>query len=188
MKCCEAPEATTKMSDGANMCDTDKVKGWIDQVTVEVCRPAAGEKIPFVIIRYYGVKVTNYEVSITEPEPSETIKFEFEELELEYQQTDPFTGARKGGATVTKRLTNRPASQNTTSGPAKGGSGAASPGASPDGSGGAVSAGTGASAAVAVAASNGNGSSAALVSATDGAVRANFPALWSENGFGLLPD
>lgn len=99
--CCDAAEAESKKS------ENDK-KGVIDQVTVHVCRPAGGEKIPFLIIKYYGVRVTHFRVGMNGPESSEEITFKFEALEYEYQRTSPYTGATQGDSVSTDRLKNHP--------------------------------------------------------------------------------
>jgi len=179
-KCCEAAEATTKKT------DDEKAKGRIDQVTVELCRPGAadqGEKIPFAIVRYYGVRITHFGIEISSPEPSESITFEFDGLDFEYQQTDPYTGKILGKAKRTTKLANHTAKDTGTAQPNAGSAGASgTPAAAP----GAPAPGAGA-AAVPAAPGNGNGSHGALRSATDGAVRTHHPPLWPENGFGVLP-
>jgi type VI protein secretion system component Hcp len=100
IKCCEAAEAAAKKSDDV------QGKGLIDQVTVHICRPSGGKKIPFLTVKYFNVQITHYEVDISEPEPSEDIKFEFEAVEFEYQRTDPYTGVTTGDAVrVNSRIT-----------------------------------------------------------------------------------
>lgn len=96
LKCCEAAEAAANKSDDA------QGKGLIDQVTVHVCRPSGGTKIPFLIVRYFNVQITHYEVEMSDPEPAEEIRFEFEAVEFEYQRTDPYTGATTGDAVRVK--------------------------------------------------------------------------------------
>src|SRR5262249_53636863 len=79
-KCCEAAQAKANKSDEA-----DGI-GRINQVTVELCRPGGdGEKITFATVRYYGVRVTHFNIEISGPEPAESITFEFEDLDFEYQ-------------------------------------------------------------------------------------------------------
>jgi len=73
-KCCEAAKAKIAKS------KEEQSKGRIDQVTVEVCKTAGGVKFPFLIIKYYGVRVVDYAVSMSGPEPSETIKLEIEKF------------------------------------------------------------------------------------------------------------
>src|SRR5579859_1225062 len=86
LKCCQAAMATTTKS------TDDRGQGRINEVTVEVCRPAGGDKIPSVTVIYYGVRIIRYAITISEPEPAETITFEFDKLKFEYLQTDPTTG------------------------------------------------------------------------------------------------
>jgi type VI protein secretion system component Hcp len=94
--CCEASMATMPNHDPKDG------TGMIDQVTVEVCRPAPtadgnSEKIPFVKVRYYSVQITKYALSISGPEPSETITFKFDSVDFTYLQTSPYTNQVIGG-------------------------------------------------------------------------------------------
>ena len=180
LKCCQAAMATTaKLTD-------DQAQGRINEVTVEVCRPAGGEKVPCVTVIYYGVRIIKYEISITEPEPAESITFEFEKLKFKYYQTDPATGQvinRAGleteelenhhpDAIATPGQTATSAAGNTSSG--NGNSGGNSPDSGTPAVGAPVPAGA---PAVAVPGA-----------APDPTVNVNFPGLWQGTGFGLLPD
>lgn len=182
MKCCQQAMALKQSKE-------EQEKGWIGQVTVEVCRPASGEKIPFVTVKYQKVRIIHFRIDMSEPEPAEEITFEFDSLVFEYLRTDPNTGERIGGATSkTSQLKNH--SQDTASGQA-GAGGAGGAGAGAGGAAAAATAGAAAAAAgggSAAGASGGNGSPAGVPSATEAAVNMNFPGLWQGTGFGILPD
>jgi type VI protein secretion system component Hcp len=180
MKCCYAAAATTK-----KVVD-DQDPGKIDRITIDICKQS-DDKFPFIIVRYFGVRIVAYAIDMSGPEPAETISFVFEKLELEYQRTDPFTGAKTGATSKALNMENYAPSQPATQ------SGTASVAGTATSS----SASTGAAAAAGAAAGGGgaangdgapasNGSSAA--SPTEAAVSANYPGLWGGNGFGILPD
>lgn len=172
LKCCEAAEASAKKTD-------DKEKGLIDVVTIHICRPGGEKKVPFVIVRYYNVKVTNFKLGMAEAESSEEITFEFEELELEYQPTNPYTNLPKGQPLVTRpRLRNFPPKEPSPAATAGGQGGVTAP-----------AIGTGGTATVtSPAGGTGNsGSSGSLASSIDLGVHANFPGAASLNGPGVLP-
>jgi type VI protein secretion system component Hcp len=180
LKCCEAAKANIAKS------KDDKDKGRIDQVTVEVCRTAAGEKFAFVRIKYYGVRVVDYSIEMSGPEPSESIELEVEKFDFEYIQTDPYTGFKKGDYRRARGIEGTAGQSGAASG---GGAASASGGssASAGGAAGAAGGSTGAGAGAGAGAS-GDGSSPSPASATDAAVATNFPGLWQGTGFGLLPD
>jgi len=172
-KCCEAAEATTKKS------DDDKAKGRIDLVTVEVCRQGGkpGEKFPFLIVKYHGVRVVNFGIDLSGSElPSETITLEVEKLEYIYYQTDPETGGKTGKQGKATDMESFTESKSATGQPGT----AAPPGSAGIPAG--APAGNGGSPA------GGNGLPASTHSATDAAAGANFPGLRQGTGFGLLPD
>src|SRR4051794_38019222 len=72
MRCCYAAQAVTKKADA----EKDDVAG-IDQVTIEICKQS-NEKFPFVIVKYFGVRIVGYSIAMDGPEPAETISFVFE--------------------------------------------------------------------------------------------------------------
>jgi len=179
MKCCYAAAATTK-----KVID-EQDPGKIDRITIDICKQS-DDKFPFIVVRYFGVRIVAYAIDMSGPEPAETITFVFEKLELEYQRTNPFTGAKMGATSKALNMENyAPAKSDGAQ------SGAASVAAATS------SASTGAAAAAAGAgggggSGNGDGAPAsngsAAASPTEAAVSANFPGLWGGNGFGILPD
>ncbi len=180
LTCCQAAMATaTKSTD-------DHGQGRINEVTVEVCRPAGGEKVPCVRLVYYGVRITRYAISITEPEPAENITFEFDKLKFTYFQTDPKTGKVINSAGLeTDELENHHLQAAATGGQPAASSGA-NTGASAPATSGTAAAGNAPPPGSAV--GNGNASGAAPGAAPDPTVTVNFPGLWQGTGFGLLPD
>jgi type VI protein secretion system component Hcp len=180
MKCCYAAEATVKKS------DDDQDKGRIDRITIDICKQA-DDKFPFITVRYFGVRIVSYGIDMAGPEPAETISFVFEKLELEYQRTDPFTGAKKGATSKALNMENytpaKPAAAQSTASVASAATTA--------------SASTGSAAAAAAAAAGGGGDGDGTAAGngapgapatTEAAVGANFPGLWTGTGFGVLPD
>ena len=179
-KCCEQALALAEPN------KEDQAKTWIDVVTVEVCRPAGGEKIPFVIVEYHGVRITNYSINISAAEPSESITFEFQELAFQHTRTDPYTAAvaAKDPITKTGELANAGTGQ---SGTAEGGGSA--PAETPGPTGGPVAVvGAAPAGAGATGSSSAGPTPAGPATAVDAAVSANFPGLWQGSGFGVLPD
>jgi type VI protein secretion system component Hcp len=172
LKCCEAGKASIAKS------KDDKGRGRIDLVTVEVCRTAGGEKFAFVVFKYAGVRVVNYSIDMSGPEPSESLELEIEKFDFEYTQTDPYTGRSIGAPRTARGLEN---------------SGGANDGATPS-DGGAETPAVSAIPAAVMAAGNtasspsGNNSAPVPATATEAAVGANFPGLWPGTGFGVLPD
>jgi len=178
LKCCEAAMATTTKS------TDDKGDGRIHEVTVEVCRPAGGDKIPCATVIYYGVRIIKYQINITEPEPAESITFEFDRVKFKYIQTDPSTGeVLNASGLETPELENHHPQTTSGSSSSSGSSPAGSDDASSSSPGSAGNAPTPASPAIA-----GGGSTPAAGSAPDATVNVNFPGLWQGTGFGLLPD
>jgi type VI protein secretion system component Hcp len=193
LKCCQAAMATTTKS------TDDQADGRIDKVTVEVCRPASGDqtytlddgtpvqlnKIPCATVEYRGVRVIRYELSISGPEPAESITFEFDSLRYKYLRTKPDTGevVDRGGLKTPWMDNHHPDARATTGDSAAGGDG---------NSGASGSAGTAAPGAAtpspATAPAGAGGSPPAPGSAPDPTVNVNFPGLWQGTGFGLLPD
>jgi type VI protein secretion system component Hcp len=181
MKCCYAAAATTKKT------VDEQDPGKIDRITIDICKQS-DDKFPFIIVRYFGVRIVGYSIDMSGPEPAETLSFVFEKLELEYQRTNPFTGAKMGATEKALNMENyTPKTDSTQSGAS-----------SVAGGGSTSSSSTGAAAAAAAAAGGGGGSAdgngapasngSATASPTEVAVSANFPGLWGGNGFGILPD
>ena len=186
-KCCEAAKAKIAKS------KEEQSKGRIEQVTVEVCKTAGGVKFPFLIIKYYGVRVVDYNVSMSGPEPSETIELEIEKFDFEYQPTDPYTGAPTGPTLAARDIedTASHADAQSAGGAAGGGAGGGATG----GAGAAFGAAAAAAAAVGTGGSQGaaggpgaNGAPAGVTSAAESAANANFPGFSQGTGPGLLPD
>jgi hypothetical protein len=179
IRCCEQAMALSKSRD-------EQEKGWIDIVTVEVCRPAGGEKIPFVTVEYHGVRLVHYSIEMSGPEPSESITFEFQKLGFQHMRTDPYTGnvASKDAITKTGELANSGTGQGGTAQASGGGAGGGS------GTGGVtvVPAAAAPAPSGGGAAPGGSATPAGGVSSVDIAVNANFPGLWQGTGFGVLPD
>jgi type VI protein secretion system component Hcp len=179
MKVCYAAAATTKKT------VDDKDPGKIDLITIDICKQS-DDKFPFIIVRYFGVRIVAYAIDMSGPEPAETLSFVFEKLELEYQRTDPFTGKIMGAREKALNMENyTPKTDPTQSGSASVAGGASTSSGS---SGGAAAPAP----AAAPASGNGDGAPAsngsATASPTEVAVSANFPGLWGGNGFGILPD
>jgi len=181
MKCCQQAMALKQSKE-------EQEKGWIGQVTVEVCRPAGGKKIPFVCVKYRKVRITHFEIDMSEPEPAEAITFEFDSLVFEYLRTDPNTGDRIGGATSKTSELKIHGSVPATSQAGGGAAGAGGAGAAAAASAGTAAAAAGGGGAAGAGAAGGNGSPAGVPSATEAAVNMNFPGLWQGTGFGILPD
>jgi type VI protein secretion system component Hcp len=101
LRCCDQAMALSKSKE-------EQEQGWLDIVTIEVCRPGPGDKIPFVIVEYHGVRFIHYSVEMSGPEPSESITFEFQKLSVQHTRVDPFTGnvAAKDAKTRTGLLSN----------------------------------------------------------------------------------
>ncbi|HZR21580.1 MAG TPA: type VI secretion system tube protein Hcp [Verrucomicrobiae bacterium] len=152
--------------------------GIIDQVTVEVCRPAGGEKVACAKAVYFGVRIIRYGISMSEPEPAESITFEFDKVKFCYFRTDPRTGELLDvNGECTDAMENHhesdsnAASQSSGDGQTSAGD---APGATP--------------AAPALAPAANGGAPAAPGSTPDATVNVNFPGLWQGTGFGVLPD
>jgi type VI protein secretion system component Hcp len=86
MMCCYAGKAKIAKT------KEEREAGNIDRVTVHVCKAAGNKKFPFAIIEYYQVRIINFKVDMSGPEPSETIEFECDKLRFGYQKTNPYTG------------------------------------------------------------------------------------------------
>lgn len=178
-KCCEAPEALKKKS------DEEQAVGRLDEVVVHVCREsgvASEGKFAYLTVTYKKVYVTSYAIEISGPEPTETVIFEYEEMEFEYVATDPYTGGtKKAGSAKATGMINHPQPK-----PAAVATGSAAAGGSVLAAAGVASAGVGA---VAPGAAGGGAAMAAGGgSPTDAAVSANFPGYLSGAGIGVLPD
>jgi type VI protein secretion system component Hcp len=176
MKCCNAAQATTRKSKAQK--DNDAV---IDQVTIDICKQST-EKFPFLTVKYYGVRVVGYGIDVNGPEPSETISFVFEELDFEYQPTDPYDGSKKEGA-ASKAM----GMKNYKQAPAVAATGGiATTTSAATAAAGAASGAAGNSSAAGSPASN--GADSAAPSSTEAVANTNFPGLWTGTGFGILPD
>jgi len=119
--CCDAAEAKVKKL------DPDSKKGVLDKVTVEICRPGGGDKFPFLVIEYSDVKVTHFKIGMSGPEASEEVTFEFGSLKYKYQQTNPYTGERKGSSTFSAAIKNQTQEQEKQQQNAMAGSGSGGP-------------------------------------------------------------
>jgi type VI protein secretion system component Hcp len=180
MKCCYAAAATTK-----KVID-EQDPGKIDRITIDICKQS-DDKFPFIIVRYFGVRIVAYAIDMSGPEPAETLSFVFEKLELEYQRTNPFSGAKMGATEKALNMENyAPAKSDGAQSGATSAAGAATSAASTGATGAAGAAAGGGGGADGNGAPASNGSSTA--SPTEAAVSANFPGLWGGNGFGILPD
>jgi type VI protein secretion system component Hcp len=98
-KVCEAAKATTMKS------DDDEGIGRINVVTIHICRQA-GDKFPFLTVKYFGVTLTDYGIDLSGPEPSESVTMKYEKFKFCYQPTSPETGVKKGGEQCTGQLQN----------------------------------------------------------------------------------
>jgi len=197
-KCCETPKAQRKKAGGT---EEYRGKGWIDEVTVEICRQSGAmvkktgetlapggelvvEKFPFIKVVYKGVQVIDYGIDMRGPEPEETIKFKALSFDLVYEQTDPKTGKKTGKrkqAIGMKSFEDAKQSQDQ-SNPAADGNTAGGGGDS------AVASAVAASVVASSGASGSNAMPGGAASTTDAAVTANYPGLWTGTGFGVLPD
>jgi|SRR6266850_175288 len=182
LKCCQASKAKVAKA------DTDV--GTIDDVTVEICKRVDIKKsFPYVVVRYKNVRVLEYSIDMSDPEPTETITFEYDKFIFGFQKTSPLTGEPRGEVIWTSQIESTkktPAgTQNTDSASGGDSSGTAVAGA---GAAAAAATGSGTVQTAANAAPAAGNSSAGLASATDAALSANFPGLWSADGFGPLPD
>jgi hypothetical protein len=123
------------------------------------------------------------------PEPAETISFVFEKLDVEYQPTDPYTGAIKGNRSKALNMKNY-APANAAAGRAN--TPAVALGGATSTSTPAVAGAAALSGSAGGSSGNGspanNGSSGSEVPSTEAAANANFPGLWPGTGFGILPD
>ena len=175
-KCCQAGKAKI------NKDKDEKSDAIIDKVTVEICRTAGEKKFPFAIIEYSNVRITRFKINMNDPEPSETIEFEYDKFEFKYQPTNPETGKPDGPILTTAIIEGRKYTELEAGAAASDSSGAAT---------GNAQAGANTTAAVAggaVATSSGSRSVAALTSSVDSAISANFPGALPANGLSLLPD
>jgi type VI protein secretion system component Hcp len=187
LKCIQASKAKIQK---------DEELGTIDDVTVEICKRAGGaSSIPFVIIKYKKVRITEYQLDMSDPEPSESITFEYDKMLYGFQQTSPTTGEPigqiiwTGGLEATKAAPASSSQGSSTAETTSNGSPAAGAAAAGGAAAAAAAAGGAAvqtSASSAPGAENGSGNS--LASAADLAIANNFPGLWGPDGFGALPD
>jgi type VI protein secretion system component Hcp len=174
LKCCEAGKAKVAKS------QEEKDKGKIDQVTVEVCRTAGDNKFTFVQIEYYDVKIVHFAIDMDGPEPTETIEFEYDSFDFGYQKINPYTGEKDGNMLKATKIQGREgqAGASQTSDTSSGDGGGSTDGPSQGGNGSAAGAAT----------QTPSDSPPPLVTPTDEGVAVNFPGLWQDTGFGVLPD
>lgn len=193
LKCCQAAMATTTKS------TDDDGDGRIDKVTVEVCRPTSSDqvfvlndgttatinKVPCARVEYKGVRVIRYELSMSGPEPAESITFEFDSLKYTYVQIDPETGdvVDESGLKTSWLENHHPQARDSANASSNSSSNGGSGGSSSSGSGGGDNSTPSPAAAPAA-----GGAPAAPGSAPDPTISVNFPGLWQGTGFGLLPD
>jgi type VI protein secretion system component Hcp len=173
LRCCQAAQARIDKSKTED--------GTIKKVMVEICKDAGwDEKFAYLAIEYSNVRILDYSIDMSDPEPAETIQFEYDSFRMGYRATDPNTGLPKGEMEWTEEVETvvQPVNANTEAGSQQTGSAVAAAlsaqGASIAGSGGG---------------SGGNGAAApAIATSTDAAVNVNFPGVWGPTGFGILPD
>jgi type VI protein secretion system component Hcp len=162
--------------------------GVIEQVRVEVCKDVGDDedegKLCYLAFEYENVRILDFAVDMSDPEPTETIRFSYEAFRMGYQQTDPETGLPIGSMEWTDTIADTAASGAISSSDGDGNAQAAAGVSS------ALSA-QGASQGSASSSNNGNGNASAggqLATATDAALGANFPGIWGPAGLGILPD
>jgi type VI protein secretion system component Hcp len=178
-------QAAMKMTDRPILENGVPLTGLIDEVTVDVCRPAGGEKASCVKVIYKGVRIIKYGISLSGPEPAENITFEFDKVRFRYYQTNPYTGELVDISGIETDEMDNHHEDDQNSGQSNTGGGTAD--GNGDGSGGGGS-GDGALTPAVLAAIAAAASSAAAGSAPDPTVTVNFPGLWQGTGFGVLPD
>jgi len=171
----------------ASQASVDKNKendGVIEKVMVEVCKDAGQDdeegKLCFLAFEYRNVRILDYSVDMSDPEPSETIRFAYDVFRMGYQKTDPETGESLGSMEWTSDIADTTGSDSVSETANSSQSVAALP---------AMLGAQGAAQTSAAASANGNGAAAgALSTATDAAAAANFPGVWGPAGLGVLPD
>src|SRR3954471_16865539 len=176
-KCCEAGKAKIAKS------KEEREAGSIDKVTVEICKDAGLQKFAFMVVEYSGVRITKFAINMSDPEPSETIEFEYDKFEFKFQPPDPYTGLPVGPLVTTALFEGRKEKEPDSGGQSQG---AATTTASSNGA--TAIATSAAAAVVATTAGNGSRSVGGLSSTVDSGVSANFPGAMATNGLGLLPD
>jgi hypothetical protein len=137
-----------------------------------------------MVVEYSGVRITKFSINMSDPDPSETIEFEYDKFEFKFQPTDPYSGLPSGPLVTTAVFEGRKEKESDSGGQSQAGASttASSNGATT------TTATTTAAAAVATTASNGSRSVGGLSSTVDSGVSANFPGAMASNGLGLLPD
>jgi type VI protein secretion system component Hcp len=154
--------------------------GVINFVTVDVCRPAGGEKVVGVQVIYEDVTITRYEISLSAPEPAENLTFEYKAVSYKFVSVDPYSGQLvKGGERETGRIKGLEGDEHS----AAANSANAGGESTGDEGGGGTEAGGGTPSPATVPV----GAPATPGAAPDPTVTVNFPGLWPGNGFGLLP-
>jgi type VI protein secretion system component Hcp len=176
-KCCEAGKAKIAKS------KEERDVGSIDKVTIEICKAAGPKKFAFMVVEYSGVRITKFAINMSDPEPSETIEFEYDKFEFKFQPTDPYSGLPQGPLVTTAIFEGRKEKEAEAPGGGQTQSATATTTSSANGA-----TTTAAAAVVASTASNGARSVGGLSSTVDAGVSATFPGAMAPNGLGLLPD
>jgi type VI protein secretion system component Hcp len=187
MKCCQAAKAKVAKN------KEDKDIGTIHAVYVEVCKDAGKEaksefkagKFPYLVVRYENVRIINFAIDMSGPEPSETIEFEYDACTMAYQKTNPETGLPEGELEWTDKIEGAKKTAQTGQSDDEGSGDSSQQAVSAVG---AIVAAQGGAVSAAAGSGNGNGKAGSLASATDAAANANFPGVWGPAGFGVLPD
>jgi hypothetical protein len=178
----------------------DDSDGIIDKVTVEVCRPTSSDqifvlddgtmatinKIPCAKVEYKGVRIIRYELSMSGPEPAESITFEFDSLKYTYVRINPLTGkvVDENGLMTPWLDNHHPEARTSGNDSSTTGSNSGNATSNSGNGGGAGNA----TPSPAVAPATAGGAPPAPGSAPDPTISVNFPGLWQGTGFGLLPD
>src|SRR4051794_31924766 len=89
LRCCQAAQAKINKNKGED--------GTIKKVTVEVCKDAGDdEKFPYLAIEYNNVRILDYSIDMSDPEPTESIQFEYDSFRMGYRKTNSETGLPVG--------------------------------------------------------------------------------------------
>jgi type VI protein secretion system component Hcp len=164
--------------------DDSDATGIVNFVTVDVCRPAGGEKVVGVQVIYSDVTITRYELSLSAPEPAESITFEYKTVSYEYNEVDPYTGVLVvGGKKKTGPKKGLEGNEYDTGSDTSETGGGSPEAEAPEGGG-----AGGGTPSPALASAGAVGAPTTPGAAPDPTVTVNYPGLWQGTGFGLLPD